>query len=311
MMEKQILKTYLDPSSPGGLGGINRIRDQHKNIPISKIKQVLQSIPTYTKHKTTKKLFRRRKVNVHMSNYLWQADLVCLQKYKRQNSFYQYILTVIDTFSRKAYAEPVKFKTGKDVTEAFKTILTRAKTKCSRLQIDNGTEFYNKTFKNFLQENNITMFSVHSELKACVIERFNRTLMMRLQKHFDISKRFRYVDVLQDVIKSYNNSLHRTIGKTPNQVNKYNEMDTWIKINKDLWEKKLPKNRDDIKVNDFVRIRESKSQFNKGYAANFSGKIYKVQSVQNTTPVTYKLFDSDGDSILGAFYKEELSKVII
>lgn len=137
-MEKKILKTYLDLSSPGGLGGVNRIKQQHKNIPISKIKSVLQSIPTYTKHKTTKKVFQRRKVNVHTSNYLWQADLICLPKYKRQNSFFQFILTVIDVFSRKAYAQPIKFKSGKDVTEAFKIILSRAKSKCLRLQVDRG-----------------------------------------------------------------------------------------------------------------------------------------------------------------------------
>lgn len=175
-----------------------------------------------------------------------------------------------------------------------------------------GREFYNNIFQSFCKANNITMFSVHSDLKSCVVERFNRTLMIRLQKHFDISGRFRFVDVLQDILKSYNNSLHRSIAMTPNQVNKFNEMDVWMQSNKDLWSpKKKHKRPNELKVNDFVRIRDLKNSFSKGYAANFSGNLYKVQSVQNTRPVTYKLFDSDGDPVMGAFYKEELSKVIV
>ena len=52
-------------------------------------------------------------------------DLVSLQAIAKENSGYNYILTVIDILSRYAFAEPLKRKTGKEVTAAFKKTLKK------------------------------------------------------------------------------------------------------------------------------------------------------------------------------------------
>jgi len=306
--ENKILSTYYNPTSSGSFGGVNRLKDIHKNVPSSQILKALQSSSTYTKHKNVRHTYSRRKVNVHTSNYLWQVDLIILNKYAKVNKNFNYLLTVIDTFSKKAYVEPIKRKTGGDVTIAFSTIIRKADTRPKYLACDMGKEFFNKTFEGFLKENDIKMFSVHSVKKACVVERFNQTLMQRMQKYFDFSKSHKYIDVLQDIVTSYNNSKHRTIGMSPNSVDKYNEMDVWLKTNKDLYSKKWTRPKS-ITEGSFVRLKIPKSTFEKAYSASYSSDIYRVGKVLDTKPTTFKLIDKDGDCMLGSFYKEELSQV--
>lgn len=309
IMKANVLKGYYNPRLPGSFGGLERLKRQYPKLPRRELQRILQSTSTYSQHKRVVHKFRRRKVNVHTSNYLWQADLLCLPKLKYQNSHYQYILTAIDVFNKKAFAEPVKRKTGKEVTAAFNVILKRAMKCPVLLQVDNGTEFYSADFKRNLKAHGIKMFSSFSELKACVVERFNQSLMMRLQKWFHFTKKKRYIDVLQDVMKAYNNSYHSTIKCTPNSVNKHNEMDIWLETNKDLWKRKN-RNHANLKAGDYVRLKIPKTTFEKGYAAKFTPEVYKISQVLQTSPVTYQVCNSDGETVKGIFYYEELSKVV-
>ena len=42
--------------------------------------------------------------------------------------------------------------------------------------VDKGFEFYNTSFKKWLQDNDIVMYSTYNEGKSVVVERFIRTL---------------------------------------------------------------------------------------------------------------------------------------
>ena len=90
--------------------------------------------------------------------------------------------------------------------------------------VDNGSEFYNNIFKKWLVENEIKMYSTFNEGEAVVIERFNRTLKNKMYKYFTANNTYKYVDVLPDFIKEYNNHKHSTIKMTPTEASmKYNE----------------------------------------------------------------------------------------
>ena len=65
---------------------------------------------------------------------------------------------------------------------AFQQIFNKSRQKPKKLWTDDGTEFYNKTFMNFLKNNNIILYSTFNEGKAVVIERINCTLKERLYK---------------------------------------------------------------------------------------------------------------------------------
>ena len=99
-------------------------------------------------------------------------------QYLKYNRGYRYLLTVVDVFSKHAWVQPVKNKTGKAVTEAMAKILKGGR-KPINLQTDDGKEFYNKTFQALMKQKGIHHFSTSGDTKASVVERFNRTLKER------------------------------------------------------------------------------------------------------------------------------------
>ena len=201
-----LTKLYTTPSRPGAFAGqaafIKSLK--HKKINKQEIKNFLSSIDAYTLHVPKKKVFFRRKVVVPEMNHTWQADLVDVSKYADENENNKFLLTIIDVFSKFAWAIPLKNKNGKTVTDAFSKIFGNRT--CSKLQVDKGSEFYNKDFLGFCKKNNITLYSTQSELKACVVERFNRTLREKMHRYFTFADNNKYINVLDDLLQSYNNS---------------------------------------------------------------------------------------------------------
>jgi len=133
-------------------------------------------------HKPARKNYTRRRVNVYGKNDLWQADLVEMIPYSKKNKGYKYILCVIDCFTKFAWATALKSKTAKEVSSAMSKILIKRTPKL--LQLDNGKEFYNSTFDALMSKYNIHKYSTFSTIKACIIERFNRTLKEKMFREF-------------------------------------------------------------------------------------------------------------------------------
>jgi len=177
---------YFDPSHPGSFGGPERLA-KHVTSK-SEVIKFLQGVDAYTKNKRIIKNFSRRKIFSPAINYLWQCDLIIMSKFSRFNKGYKYILTCIDVLRQYAYALPIRTKTGSDIVDAFSKIF-ESENKPKYLTCDQGTEFFNRKFQAFLNVNNIRIYQNHSELKAAMVERFNRTLMMRIQKYFEFSKK--------------------------------------------------------------------------------------------------------------------------
>ena len=117
----------------------------------------------------------------------WVADLIEGINIAKSNRGDRYLLTVVDVFSKYAWVEPVKIKTGKDVTTAFEKILKRSQGRQPQnLQTDDGKVFYIKHFQTLLKGKNIHHFSTSGDTKASVVERFNRTLKERLYRYFTV-----------------------------------------------------------------------------------------------------------------------------
>ena len=132
------------------------------------------------------------------------------------------MLTCIDVFSKRAWAVPVRRKTGQNVAEAFVKILVDVN--CNMLQSHKGTEFLNSTFQSTLRRRRIKFYTRENEdLKAAVDERFNRTLTTKIFLYFTHANTRRYLDVFDDLLHLYNNTHHRSIGMTPFEVNADNE----------------------------------------------------------------------------------------
>ena len=135
------------------------------------------------------------------------------------------------------------------------------KRKPNKIWVDQGSEFYNKSFKDFLKINNIEMYSTYNEGKSLVAERFIRTLKNKIFKHMLAISKNIYFDVLDDIVDKYNNTVHRTIKVKPIEVTN----DYYAEYNDDPSNKKNPK----FKVGDIVRISKYKNIFAKRYTPSF------------------------------------------
>ena len=171
--------------------------------------------------------------------------------------------------------------------------------KPNKIWVDQGSEFYNKSFKDFLKINNIEMYSTCNEGKSVVAERFTRTLKNKIFKHTTVLQQNIYFDVLDDIIDKYNNTVHKTIKAKPTEVTNdyYAEYD-------EIANKKDPK----FKVGDNVRISKYKNIFAKGYTPNWSEEVFVINKIKNTVPWTCVISDLNDEEITGSSYENELQK---
>ena len=246
-------------------------------------------------HKPIIKKFEKRKVHAAFKVNVWGADLADMQLLSRYNKGIRTLLCVIDIFSKYAWVVPLKDKKGVSIVTAFQSILKQSIRKPNEILVDKGSEFYNASFKIWLQDNDIVMYSTNNEGKSVVAERFIRTLKSKIYKHMTSTSKNMYIDKLDDTVDEYNNTYHTTIIDVKGN--------TYINTDKEI-NNKDPK----FKVVDHVRISKYKNIFAKGYTPNWSEEVFAVKKVKNTVPWTYIINDLNGEEITGTFYEKELQK---
>ena len=101
-----------------------------------------------------------------------------MQLLSKYNKRIKYLLCTIDLFSKYAWVVPLKDKRGISIVNAFQKIISEGR-KPNKIWVDQGSEFYNNTFKGFLKTNNIEMYSTYNEGKSVLAERFIRALKTR------------------------------------------------------------------------------------------------------------------------------------
>ena len=212
--------------------------------------------------------------------------------------------------SRFVFVRALKNKNASTTATAFKNIFSEGR-KPKFIQIDEGNEFEGAC-RRYLKEENIELFHNHSIFKAAMVERFNRTLMTRISKYLTYKKTLKFIDKLQDFVDSYNSSIHRITKCAPKDVNKFNAMDVWLRCyGKTPDEEVHRKPRKCLfKVGSFVRIKNMKPIFSKGYSQTFSNELYQIRKVVPSNPITYLLSGDNNLEINGIFYPEELSAVL-
>lgn len=203
-------------------------------------------------HKNIIKKFKKRRIITWGIDHIWAGDLIIMQKYERENGGYRYIFTVIDTFSKFLWLEPLQKKTGANCAQAFQKIISKSKRKPKFLHTDRGTEFVNTTFKKLLDKHKITLYHTLNDEKSSIAERVNRTVNDKLRLHFEINKNHKWLKVLPIILNEYNNKhVHRTIGTQPSKVNKQNEKEILARM---FPISKFKLTKPTLKVDDRVRL---------------------------------------------------------
>ena len=162
-------------------------------------------------------------------------------------------------------------------------------------------------FQTFLRDNNIDFFTVNCGLKASVVERFNRTFKNKIYKYFTAKNTLTYINVLPQLVSSYNNTYHRSIKMKPSQVTKKNEAKVWDTLYGDDVDKRV---RFKFQVGDRVRISKVKRMFEKSYLRNFTEEIVAVYKRMPRQVPVYKPKDDAGEIVDGTFYEPELQNII-
>ena len=296
-------KIYYDPSNSGSFGGVAALV---RETGTRNVKNWLSSQDAYTLHKPVRRIFPRRKTFAKGIADLFQADLADMQNLGRYNDGYRYILTCIDVFSKRAFAIPLKDKRGPSVADAFEKIFSE--TAPVLLQTDRGTEFLNSQVQSVFDKYKIKHYwSMNDDIKAACVERFNRTIKIRLFRYMTGRHTKRWIDVLSTFIESYNKSFHRTIrtiGMAPNDVTLTNSQQV-----ADRMYPVKTETRWKYEVGDRVRISKYKTIFDKGYLQSWTDEIFVVDVRHPSNPATYGLKDLLGEEIKGRFYEPELQKV--
>lgn len=308
---KLLHKIYFDPSNAAGFGTADKLwKATKKKISKMNVEEWLENQETYTLHQPLRKKFDR---NRFISNYIddvWQADLCDMQSLSKYNDNFKYLLTVIDLFSKFAWIIVLRNKTSLEIIRGFQEIFESSNRKPTNLNTDKGKEFKNKKFVQFLKDRDINFYYTNNDTKAAVVERFNKTIKQKIWKYFTYSSSNRYIDVLPDLLHSYNNSIHSTIKFAPTDVNINNMMEVWRNLNDRI---PVIKNRKiKFAIGDHVRISREKGQFEKGFEKNYSDEIFIISEVLPRRHLTvYRIEDMSHQPIEGTFYEAELKRVRI
>ena len=252
---------YNDPKFSGSFAGkhsfYRALKKDNVAVKKSDIDRYLKSDDAYTLHKPNERPKRFRRVYTKGIGYLYQIDLCDMSALAEQNKGYKWIINVMDTFSKKLWAYKTKNKKGNTITNILRHLLTSNTP--IKLETDDGKEFKNTHFRALLRRLKIKTYSISSDRKCALIERLNRTLKTRMYRAFTARGSHTWYDILDNLVNGYNNSYHRSIKCTPNEVNHSNE----AVIRSRLFPPEKPRLPPKLNVGASVRITRKKSIFRK------------------------------------------------
>ena len=122
-----------------------------------------------------------------------------MQLISKCNKGIRFLLCVVDIFSKYDWVVPLKDKKGVSIVNAFQKILDDLTGKPNKIWVEKGSEFYNSSFKKWLTDNDIEMYSIHNEGKSVVAERFVKTLKTKIYKYMTSISKNVYVNKLDDI----------------------------------------------------------------------------------------------------------------
>lgn len=259
---------------PVKLAALLRERYPAYELPLRLIRKAIDELdPLQVTRPTTRKPIAAH-IEANAKDEQQQADLVDYRNISKVNRGYAYILTVIDVYSRFAWAIPMKKKDNSSVLDAYEKVPV-----CQTLQTDAGSEFISRPFRALLAKRGTTLriAEVGDKYTMGLIERFNRTLndKIRLSIQFNGNN---YIDYLPEIMTAYNNQLHSTLQDTPANIYERGEIPTYHHKNK---LHPLP----DFKVGDLVRHQLKRGLFSKRQTT-YSKEIQAITAINNTRATT-------------------------
>ena len=308
-------RLYYTVKLPSALSSVKKLyqyaKRENPSIKYKDVQTFLKSQTVYTIHKPVIRNFKRNKIIcINLFEYSF-SDLIDYSQYKSENGGFAYILCTIDGFSRYAKAHALKRKDGLSIRNALDSVFPRETP--VHILTDNGREYNNKIVLNWCKENDVNLIAyADDKIKSSMAERFIRTLKSKIHKVFSTKGDHKWIDILQDVVESYNNSYHRVIKMSPVNVTPYHRKNILKNIyGVDSVLELLPKETFITHPNDRVRLVRSKATFDKSYHPTHTEETFDI--VKRYPKSNYPMFsikDKKNELIKGKFYKQEIQPVI-
>jgi len=286
-----ILRTKYGDESPSR----RQVTDFLKNQEINQL---------YAPSKGTAKTF---KSSMTTPNKILAMDLVDMQKFQLKG--YKYLFNAIDMSTRFVYSVALKNKTDAEVLNGFKKIYNQSKPKAIRS--DNGSEFINQKFKEYLEKNGIKQIlgEAGKPQSNGMIERANATIKELIQKSLEINPKFDWIKNLDKLIENINNSNHRVTGFTPNEIQTAFKNDDNVILDsardKELKIKKGNISKEVYEKGDLVRLHQPSDKTRQVW----SNEIYEIERVYKPKK-PYSVYEYKVEGLKDRFKEEELLKVV-
>ena len=265
LIMSSIKQSYLNQRYSGSFSSLSGfVKNRKKWSDKEEVAKELRKLRGYALHGNVRYKFPRRRIIINFLHQLWSSDLKVLSKADAKENKIGYLLVVIDGLSKYAWIRPLKDKTPKSMI-TVKSIFREANTTPLSLMSDRGKEYVSNEFQKFLDAHKIKWLTSFSEIKASHAERFISTIYRRIARFVTEKQSRRFVHKLQDFIKSYNATYHRSIGMSPNQVTPQNAHEVWSRMYRNyIEEAKKPRKPPKYKEGQLVRLSKSRAFFHKG-----------------------------------------------
>ena len=294
MTDDELLQYILDPST-GFTSPDKLYRRLDGAASREQINRVVTNISSYQTIKD-KRPKHYNSIRASFPGDVLQADLMDVSNSATANKGIHFLLTMIDVYSRYAFAAPLKNKNQNTVKVALSSLLHSLPFTPINLTTDDGSEFHNKSVEQLLNSLSIKHWitPANTPNKLAIVERFHRTLRNRLELFTHFTDSARFIDELPELIDNYNHTYHRTIKTTPVEILS-GEPSNQI-INSVVY---------DLHEGDTVRRALSKATFDKG-ATKFSNDLYTITETHNHS---YTIANKHGKPLKRRYQGYELRKV--
>ncbi|PRP83716.1 hypothetical protein PROFUN_03871 [Planoprotostelium fungivorum] len=227
-LTEYLLSIWLDPSTTSNsIEGLYRSASRHNvfklEFTVDDIRNFLSHQSTYKRHLGFNLQYKQQKHTVVPGPLVkWQMDLADMQNSAEYNDATNYLLTIIDVFSKYALAIPLQNKQGKTIAKAldyiFKIKINNKAYKPMILLSDNGKEFIAKEVKQVCTDHGIHQLTSFPYTPLGIIERFNKTIKQKIAQYLSVYRTQRYIGALEFITENYNHSYHHTIRELPANV---------------------------------------------------------------------------------------------
>jgi transposase InsO family protein len=232
----------------------------------------------------------------------WQMDLVDMgEELQHDNLGYRYVLTIVDTFSKYAWACRLKTKEAEEVVAALEDVLGSEEGEGPHLlQSDNGGEFRNRLMAALAEARGFKQIfgSAYRPQSQGAVERFNQTLKRMLHAHMTRFGTRVWADVLQLLLDNYNNSLHASTRFAPAYLHRARDAEAERVARERMqarnagWIRKYGKRFAPLQVGDHVRVgllvfadfRREAAIWVRGYRPQWTREVWRVTSISRPRP---------------------------